>query len=150
MQPIDPDQWLAQYGAKIEQAKQNAEQARDQLGGVGGSASSPDGLITVTVNATGVLTDLQIKPEARGMDPSEIASAVLTASTKAQRDASGRVVQIMTDFVGDSPALEFVKAQMPNGYAGDGTDEEEPKSELERKDTRPDDEYFTNPPDVMA
>ncbi|SEQ22303.1 Conserved DNA-binding protein YbaB [Lentzea xinjiangensis] len=150
MQPINPDQWLAQYGARIEQAKQQAEQARDQLGGVGGSASSPDGLITVTVNATGVLTGLQIKPEARGMDPSEIASAVLAASAKAQRDASGRVVQIMTDFVGDSLALEFVKAQMPNGYAGDGTDEEEPKSELERKDTRPDDEYFTNPPDVMA
>jgi DNA-binding protein YbaB len=150
MQPIDPDQWLAQYGAKIEQAKQQAEQAVDQLGGVGGSASSPDGLITVTVNATGVLTDLQIKPEARGMDPSAIATAVLTASTKAQREASGRVVQIMGEFVGESPALDFVKAQMPNGYAGDGTDEEEPKSELERKDTRPDDEYFTNPPDVMA
>jgi len=150
MEPIDPDQWLKQYGAKIEQAKQQAEQAVDQLGGVGGSASSPDGLITVTVNATGVLTDLQIKPEARGMDPSEIATAVLTASTKAQREASGRVVQIMGDFVGESAALDFVKQQMPNGYAGDGTDEEEPKSELERKDTRPDDEYFTNPPDVMA
>lgn len=150
MQPIDPDQWLKEYGAKIEQAKQQAEQAVGQLGGVGGSASSPDGLITVTVNATGVLTDLQIKPEARGMDPSEIATAVLTASTKAQREASGRVVQIMGEFVGESPALDFVKQQMPNGYAGDGTDEEEPKSELERKDTRPDDEYFTNPPDVMA
>lgn len=150
MEPIDPDQWLKQYGAKIEQAKQQAEQAVGQLGGVGGSASSPDGLITVTVNATGVLTGLQIKPEARGMDPSEIASAVLTASTKAQREASGRVVQIMGEFVGESPALDFVKQQMPNGYAGDGTDEEEPKSELERKDTRPDDEYFTNPPDVMA
>ncbi|KOV89835.1 YbaB/EbfC family nucleoid-associated protein [Nocardia sp. NRRL S-836] len=150
MQPIEPDQWLAQYGAKIEQAKQQAEQARDQLGGVGGSASSPDGLITVSVNATGVLTDLRIKPEARGMDPGEIASAILAASSKAQREASGRVVQIMTDFVGESPALDFVKQQMPNGYAGDGTDEEEPKSELERKDTRPDDEYFTNPPDVMA
>jgi len=150
MEPIDPDQWLKQYGAKIEQAKQQAEQAVDQLGGVGGSASSPDGLITVTVNATGVLTDLQIKPEARGMDPSEIATAVLTASTKAQREASGRVVQIMGDFVGESAALDFVKQQMPNGYAGDGTDEEEPKSELERKDTRPDDEYFTSPPDVMA
>lgn len=150
METIDPDQWLKTYGAKIEQAKQQAEQAVGQLGGVGGSASSPDGLITVTVNATGVLTDLQIKPEARGMDPGEIAAAVLTASTKAQREASGRVVQIMGDFVGESPALDFVKAQMPNGYAGDGTDEEEPKSELERKDTRPDDEYFTNPPDVMA
>ncbi|MEU0884938.1 YbaB/EbfC family nucleoid-associated protein [Lentzea sp. NPDC005914] len=150
METIDPDQWLKTYGAKIEQAKQQAEQAVGQLGGVGGSASSPDGLITVTVNATGVLTDLQIKPEARGMDPSEIASAVLAASTKAQREASGRVVQIMGEFVGESPALDFVKAQMPNGYAGDGTDEEEPKSELERKDLRPDDEYFTNPPDVMA
>lgn len=56
----------------------------------------------------------------------------------------------MTEFVGDSPALEFVKAKMPNGYSGDGTDAVEPEPEIQRRDTRPDDDYFTNPPDVMA
>ncbi|MEU4763451.1 YbaB/EbfC family nucleoid-associated protein [Actinosynnema sp. NPDC023794] len=147
---MEPDQWLAQYGEKIEQAKRNAAQAESQLGGVGGSATSPDGLITVTVNASGALTDLILRPQLRGEDPERISGAIMTAVAQAQRAAAGKVVEIMTEFVGDSPALEFVKAKMPNGYSGDGTDAVEPEPELQRRDTRPDDDYFTNPPDVMA
>ena len=147
---MEPDQWLAQYGEKIDQAKRNAAQAETQLGSVGGSASSPDGLITVTVNASGALTDLVLRPQLRGEDPERISGAIMTAVAQAQRAAAGRVVEIMTEFVGDSPALEFVKAKMPNGYSGDGTDAVEPEPELQRRDTRPDDDYFTNPPDVMA
>jgi len=147
---MEPDQWLAQYGQKIDQAKQNAAQAETRLGGVGGSATSPDGLITVTVNAAGALENLVIRPGAREMDPERIASAVLAASGEAQRTAAGRVVEIMTEFIGDSPALDFVKAQMPHGYSGDGTDEAEPAPEPQRRDTRPDDDYFTNPPEVMG
>ncbi|KOX22594.1 hypothetical protein ADK67_23205 [Saccharothrix sp. NRRL B-16348] len=147
---MEPDQWLAQYGEKIEQAKRNAAQAESQLGGVGGSATSPDGLITVTVNASGALTDLILRPQLRGEDPERISGAIMTAVAQAQRAAAGKVVEIMTEFVGDSPALEFVKAKMPNGYSGDGTDAVEPEPEIQRRDTRPDDDYFTNPPDVMA
>ena len=147
---MEPDQWLAQYGQKIDQAKQNAAQAETRLGGVGGSATSPDGLITVTVNASGALTDLVLRPGVRDLDPERIASAVLAASGQAQRTAAGRVVEIMTEFIGDSPALDFVKAQMPRGYSGDGTDEEEPEPEIQRRDVRPDDDYFTNPPEVMG
>jgi DNA-binding protein YbaB len=147
---MEPDQWLAQYGEKIEQAKRNAAQAESQLGGVGGSATSPDGLITVTVNASGALTDLVLRPQLRGEDPERISGAIMTAVAQAQRAAAGKVVEIMTEFVGDSPALEFVKAKMPNGYSGDGTDAVEPEPEIQRRDTRPDDDYFTNPPDVMA
>ncbi|MGW4115568.1 YbaB/EbfC family nucleoid-associated protein [Actinosynnema sp. NPDC004786] len=147
---MEPDQWLAQYGEKIEQAKRNAAQAETQLGSVGGSATSPDGLITVTVNASGALTDLILRPQLRGEDPERISGAIMTAVAQAQRAAAGRVVEIMTEFVGDSPALEFVKSKMPNGYSGDGTDAVEPEPELQRRDTRPDDDYFTNPPDVMA
>ncbi|MCE6994257.1 YbaB/EbfC family nucleoid-associated protein [Saccharothrix sp. S26] len=147
---MEPDQWLAQYGEKIEQAKRNAAQAETQLGSVGGSATSPDGLITVTVNASGALTDLILRPQLRGEDPERISGAIMTAVAQAQRAAAGRVVEIMTEFVGDSPALEFVKSKMPNGYSGDGTDAVEPEPEIQRRDTRPDDDYFTNPPDVMA
>ncbi|PRY46480.1 YbaB/EbfC family nucleoid-associated protein [Umezawaea tangerina] len=147
---MEPDQWLAQYGQKIEQAKQNAAQAETQLGGAGGSATSPDGLITVTVNAAGALENLVLRPGVRDMDPERIASAVLAASGQAQRAAAGRVVEIMTEFIGDSPALDFVKAQMPRGYSGDGTDVAEPEPEPQRRDTRPDDDYFTNPPEVMG
>lgn len=147
---MEPDQWLAQYGQKIEQAKKNAAQAETQLGGVGGSATSSDGLITVSVNAAGALTNLVLRPGARGLDPEHISSAILTAATQAQRNAAGQVVEIMNEFIGESPALEFVKAQMPHGYSGDGTDPEEPQPEIERRDTRPDDDYFTNPPEVMG
>lgn len=147
---MEPDQWLAQYGEKIEQAKRNAAQVETQLGGVGGSATSPDGLITVTVNASGALTNLVLRPQLRGEDPERVSNAIMTAVAQAQRAAAGQVVSIMSESFGDGPALEFVKSAMPNGYSGDGTDVVEPEPEIQRRDTRPDDDYFTNPPDVMA
>ncbi|GAA3847430.1 hypothetical protein GCM10022243_11920 [Saccharothrix violaceirubra] len=147
---MEPDQWLAQYGQKIEEAKRNAVQAENRLGGVGGSATSGDGLVTVVVNASGALTDLILRPALRGEDPERISSSIMTTLAKAQREAAGQVVEIMTEFVGEGDALEFVKSKMPNGYSGDGTDPEEPQPEIQRRDTRPDDDYFTNPPEVMG
>jgi DNA-binding protein YbaB len=147
---MQPDQWLAQYGETVNAAKRRAEQAEAQLGEVGGSASSDDGLITVSVNASGALTNLVLRPGVRGLDPEDVAAAILATATKAQRTASGRVVEIVQEFVGDGPALDFVKARMPHGYSGDGTDVVEPEPELQRRDTRPDDEYFTDPPEVMG
>ena len=51
----------------------------------------------------------------------------------------------MRGLVGDTPALEVVKSHLPEGYTGDVADE---PAEL-RPDTRPDDEYFENPPEVI-
>ncbi|AOS61111.1 YbaB/EbfC family nucleoid-associated protein [Actinoalloteichus hymeniacidonis] len=120
---MQPDQWLAQYDATLQQAKAKADSVTEQVGQVAGSASSPDGTVTVRVNPSGGLLDLKLTNAIRSQDPDRLASAILDCARRAQRDAAGKVVEVMQDVFGEGETLDFVKSQLPQGYSGDGTDE---------------------------
>lgn len=68
--------------------------------------SSPDGLITVTVNAGGVVTDLRISERATGMPGPQLATAVLATMRRAQARIAGRVAELMRTTVGEDTALQ--------------------------------------------
>lgn len=144
---MDPQEWLQQYDEKLKAAAAKAEQADKALREVGGSATSPDGDITVRVSASGATTGLVLRPGVRDVEPEQLARAILEITRQAQRDASAQVVEAMRGLVGDSEALEVVKSHLPEGYAGDGEDQAD-HPDLQ-PDTRPDDEYFENPPEVI-
>jgi hypothetical protein len=88
-----------------------------------------------------------LRPGARDIEPEQLARIILDASREAQRDVGAQVVDVMTKFVGEGPALEAVKEHLPEGYAGDG------KGDMfnteKQRDKRSDDEYFENPPEVI-
>lgn len=144
---MDPDKWFAQYDEKLRDAAQKAEKAEKALRTVGGSATSRDGEVTVRVTASGALSDLVLRPGARDIEPEQLARIILDTSREAQRDVGAQVVDVMTKFVGEGPALEAVKEHLPEGYAGDG------KGDVfnidKQRDKRSDDEYFENPPEVI-
>ena len=144
---MDPDKWFAQYDEKLRDAAAKAEKAEKALKTVGGAATSQDGEVTVRVNASGALADLVLRPGARDFEPEHLARVILETSRQAQREMAAQVVDVMTKFVGEGTALEAVKEYLPEGYAGDGKDE---VFDLKaHRDTRPDDEYFDNPPEVI-
>lgn len=145
---MDPEKWIAQYDEKLKQAAARAEQADKALREVGGSATSPDGEVTVRVSASGATEDLVLRPGARDLEPEYLARLIMETTRQAQRDAGAQVVEVMQQFVGDSAALDLVKSHLPEGHAGDGVDQ--PVSPELRRDTRPDDEYFENPPEVVT
>lgn len=142
---MDPQEWIQQYDETLKAAAARAEQADKALREVSGSASSPNGDITVRVSASGATTGLVLRPGVRDVEPEQLARIILETTRQAQRDVSAQVVSVMQEMVGDSPALEVVKSHMPEGYSGDGEDQ---RADL-RPDTRPDDEYFDNPPEVI-
>ena len=144
---MDPQQWLLEYDEKLKEVAARAEQAERTLETVGGSASSADEAVTVRVSASGVTTDLVLRPGIRELEPEVLARLIMETTRKAQRDAGAQVVEAMRELVGDSPALDVVKSKLPEGYAGDGNDG--PAVAELRPDTRPDDEYFDNPPEVI-
>ncbi|WP_260190086.1 YbaB/EbfC family nucleoid-associated protein [Actinophytocola gossypii] len=146
-QGIDPEKWFAQYDEKLRDAAAQAEKAEKALKTVGGSATSQDGEVTVRVNASGATTDLVLRAGVRDFDHEHLARVILQTTRQAQRDVGQQVVDVMTKFVGEGAALEAVKEHLPEGFAGDGTDE---VFNLEaHRDKRPDDEYFDNPPEVI-
>jgi DNA-binding protein YbaB len=145
---MDPQEWLQQYDEKLQAAAARAEQADKALREVNGSATSPDGDVTVRVSASGATTGLVLRPGVRDLEPDQLARVILETTRQAQRDVGAQVVAAMQGLVGDTPALEVVKSHLPEGYTGDVEDEPPVSPEL-RPDTRPDDEYFDNPPEVI-
>jgi DNA-binding protein YbaB len=144
---MDPDKWFAQYDEKLQAAAASANKAEKALRTVGGSATSQDGEVTVRVTASGALSDLVLRPGARDFEPEHLARVILETSRAAQRDVGQQVVDVMTEFVGEGAALEAVKEYLPEGFTGDGKDK--PLDVVAQRDTRPDDEYFDSPPEVI-
>jgi DNA-binding protein YbaB len=142
---MDPQQWLQQYDEKLKEAAARAEATDKALREVGGSATSADGNVTVRVSASGATTALVLRPGVRETEPEHLARVIMETTRQAQRDAGAQVVNAMRELVGDSEALEVVKSHLPEGYTGDALDSVE-----KPPDTRPDDEYFDNPPEVIS
>jgi DNA-binding protein YbaB len=139
---VDPEQLIAQYDETLKQAAANAQRTEQALKEVGGVASSPDGDVTVRVNASGATTELVLRPGVRGMEPEQLARLIMRTTQQAQGDVSAKVVETMREFMGEGEGLEFVKSRLP---------EPAPVAEppLGRQDVRPDDDYFDNPPDLI-
>ncbi|HEU5475423.1 MAG TPA: YbaB/EbfC family nucleoid-associated protein [Actinophytocola sp.] len=144
---MDPQQWLLQYDEKLKAVAERAEQTDKALRAVGGMATSPDGEVLVRVSASGATTDLELRPSVRDMDPERLSRLILETTRQAQRDAGAQVVEAMRGLVGESEALDVVKHALPEGYSGDGKDDAE-NPDL-KPDTRSDDDYFENPPEVI-
>ena len=143
---MNPEQWLAEYDEELQEVAAKAAKTEKALREVTGSATSTDGDISVRVSANGVTTGLVLRQGVRELEPDHLARQILEVTRQAQRDASAKVLVAMEGLVGDSAALDVVKASMPEGYAGDAEDGGKP---VRRRDNRSDDEYFDNPPEVV-
>lgn len=93
------DQWMADaqsMAARYQELAANMEQ-------VVVTETTPDGMITVTVDSRGLLTDLRIAERATASMPAaKIASNVLGAMRTAQSRISGRAAEVMKATLGDS------------------------------------------------
>ncbi|MGW3469596.1 YbaB/EbfC family nucleoid-associated protein [Saccharopolyspora sp. NPDC000995] len=130
-------QWLASYDQKLARAAANAKAASETLSRMSGTATSPRGEVAVQVGPSGALEDIRLTPAARAMEVEQLAKLILATAQEAQRSVGSQVVEIMTDYVGDGPALDFVKQNMPPAAGVDATSGVRP--------TDNDEDYFANP-----
>src|SRR4051794_7989587 len=140
---VDPEAMIARYDEKLKQVAADAERTDQALRQVGGSATSPDGQVTVRVNASGATSDLVLRAGVRQLEPERLAQLILRTTEQAQADVSAKVVDTMRDFLGEGDALDFVKSHLPQPVPG------QPDEPLGRPDSRRDDDYFDNPPELI-
>jgi hypothetical protein len=95
------DQWVADADAKAEKYKALSV----GIALVAVTETSPDGLITVTVNSTGLLTELRISERATGMPGPRTAAAVMATMRRAQSRVVDRVAEVMRTTIGDDTAM---------------------------------------------
>jgi DNA-binding protein YbaB len=81
------------------------EEMRTEVEQVSVTESSPDELVTVTVDSGGVVTDLRITDKVAEHSGTEVAAAVLATMRRAQAKIADRVTQVVRDLVGDDEAL---------------------------------------------
>ena len=144
---MNPEQWLAQYDEKLKAAAAGAARTDRALREVGGSATSQDGLVTVRVNASGATQDIVLRPGVRELENEHLSRVIMDTTRQAQRDVGKQVVEVLQEFVGEGDALDFVKSNLPQGYAGDAEDQQD--GTPARRDTRDDEDYFDDPPELI-
>lgn len=110
---MDPAQWLADYEKTLARTAADARAASECLQEVGGRAASPRGEVEVTVSASGALEDLTLTPAARALEVDALAQLIMNTVRQAHRMVGNQVVQIMTEYLGEGPALDMVIENLP-------------------------------------
>ncbi|SEP39242.1 YbaB/EbfC family nucleoid-associated protein [Amycolatopsis saalfeldensis] len=99
------DQWVAAAKAKAE--RYQAMQAATSQVSV--SESSPDGMISVTVDSAGNVTDLRITDGVRESTGAKVAAAVLSTLRRAQARLPERLGEVMAETIGDDqPTMDTI------------------------------------------
>ncbi|MFC4852929.1 YbaB/EbfC family nucleoid-associated protein [Actinophytocola glycyrrhizae] len=112
---MDPAQWLADYRDRLDRVAHSARAASASLRGVGASAASPRGEVTVTVNAAGVLEHITLTPTARKLEADVLAALIVATSREAQKLAGARMAEVMAGYLGDGDALAQITQHLPAG-----------------------------------
>lgn len=94
---LELERWAAGVAAKAERY----QDMQRQVTAVSATETSRDGVVSVTVDSAGAVTDLRITDQVRGMAGADVAQLVLTTMRRAQSRITGQVADIMQATVGD-------------------------------------------------
>ncbi|MFC3448444.1 YbaB/EbfC family nucleoid-associated protein [Amycolatopsis speibonae] len=124
----DPQEWMREQEQRSAALLAKAEQAKTDLENNVVTLSSPDRMVTVTVNPGGGLTSLALSPQAQERPPAQLASLIMSTYRKATTKAADRTLEIMAGLTGeDSDAVDFIKSTLPP--------REEPQAAPEQNDS---------------
>jgi DNA-binding protein YbaB len=111
---MTPEEWLANFEAKIADVQQKAAAFKENLEASGATEASADGSLRVTVAPNGALTDLTIEDSALRGSGGELAGEIMRLARKAQRAAAVHVAEAFAPLAGeDSESLRMVTGFIP-------------------------------------
>ncbi len=104
---IDPEQLFVDYEAKLAEVQRKAEQVTAGLKATTATARSDDGQVTVTVNASGNVTDLRIAPG--GRQGPDLAQSIMLTMRRAQSTLADAVRRTVPATVGPTMLTELTE-----------------------------------------
>ncbi|MFC5995989.1 YbaB/EbfC family nucleoid-associated protein [Pseudonocardia hispaniensis] len=117
---MDAHEWLSGYRRRTDDIARRAVQAQADLAAVRGSARSPDGAVTVTVNSAGALQGLTLGRAAEGQSRVQLAEAVLATARRAHAEATQQAIAVITPLIGESSeAMRVVRSALTESSPGD-------------------------------
>jgi DNA-binding protein YbaB len=136
------DQWVADAKAKA----QRYQEMQAEVSRVSATESSPDGVVAVTVDANGALTDLRITDRVRELSGAQVAAAVLATIKRAQSRLPDRVAEVMQSTVGDDQAAVDIVLANYRGRFPEAEEPEQPRGSDEYRLGRLAEDDSTPPP----
>ena len=126
---LDPDAsraYLRDWKSRVDKLAADTKAVSDRLGALRTTAEDDNRLAKVTVDATGVLVDVEFSERIQRVAPEAVSRAVMSALRAARLRAAEQSRQIITETMGaESPAAralaERVERQL-RGDEGDGHD----------------------------
>lgn len=98
--PIDPDDMIDSFQARVGEQTQQALQLSAELERAEVTARSSGGEVTVRVNSAGGLADLRFHPESDALTRDELARVVLATSRRAQAKLAEQVSALVAGVYG--------------------------------------------------
>jgi DNA-binding protein YbaB len=110
---LELERWAAGVAAKAERY----QDMQRQVTAVSSTETSRDGVVTVTVDSAGAVTDLRITDQIRGMPGAAVAQLVLSTMRRAQSRITEQVAEIMQTTVGeDTQTVDAVVTNFRNRF----------------------------------
>ncbi|WP_051773328.1 YbaB/EbfC family nucleoid-associated protein [Saccharothrix sp. NRRL B-16314] len=123
-----PDEWMRDFETKIADAQAKAAAVQEGLAGAGGSASSNDGFVTVTVAPNGALTDVRLTDGAMRKSAAQLSAEIVEVARKAQRGAAVKVAETFSAVNGtDSETYRVITEYLPPAEDEQDQDEQRPR-----------------------
>jgi DNA-binding protein YbaB len=111
---------LAKQKQRFEALRARAEGAQAQLAENHSTVSSPDGAVTIAVNAGGQLEQLRLGAKADGKTMLQLTDTIMKTYRRACAEAAARTIDIMADLSGEnSMTVTTLKANLPAEVAGE-------------------------------
>ncbi|MFI0469368.1 MULTISPECIES: YbaB/EbfC family nucleoid-associated protein [Saccharopolyspora] len=125
---------IRRWAAGIQAKADRYQQMQQQVTAVKATAESRDGVVRVTVDSAGAVTDLQITDDARRMSGAGLAESVLTTMRQAQAGIRDQVAEVMSATVGDdtetvNAVVSAYRERFPDPEAEDGAERRPPDDE---------------------
>lgn len=103
------EEWLAGYRDRLTQLGARTARAQQDLARAEATVTSPDGLVTITVNPAGALRGLVLSDRTAGMSRTELAAAVLATARIAQDRAARLAAEAMAPVLGEAATGEVMR-----------------------------------------
>ncbi|SDC49156.1 YbaB/EbfC family nucleoid-associated protein [Actinokineospora iranica] len=103
-----PDEWLADFEAKVADLQQKATEFKKNIESAGATERSPDGTVTVTVAPNGSLTDLHLTDDAMRKSAADLTAEILVTTRKARQRAASGVAEAFVPLGGDRAMVQRI------------------------------------------
>jgi DNA-binding protein YbaB len=118
-----PEEWLANFNAKIADVKAKTEAFKQNLEQAGATETSKDGQLSVTVAPNGSLSNLRIDDTAVRGSGAELASKIMQLARKAQRAAAVNVTEAFAPLGAGTESMQMLVGYLPEPEEDEEDDE---------------------------